>query len=170
MKKVLLLMVGVLLIANVAMADHVGLYLDGTGSSCEMPAGGYFTGTQAAVIQKFSTGTYGSRWSINFPAGTTIFSFATTFTPTGAVASDITVGTGQCLNGDIVLGYLIGNLGAGVATVVPAQGFPNILWLDCSFGEISGTGGTAYIGVPGGNCGEVATETSTWGQVKALYR
>lgn len=170
MKKVLLLMVGILMVANVAMADHIGLYLDATGASCVLPAGGYFTGTQAVVLQKFSLGTTGSRWAINLPAGSSVIAFSTPYVPNGTVPLDMTVGYGQCLTGTVNIGAIIGTLTTGTAQVVAAQNFPNILYTDCLFAELVATGGTAYIGVPGGSCNEVATEPTTWGQVKALYR
>jgi len=41
--------------------------------------------------------------------------------------------------------------------------------VDCSFGEHPATGGSFYVAGTG-DCKEVATEATTWGSVKALYR
>jgi len=171
MKKVLLLMVGILMVANVAMADHIGLYLDATGASCVLPAGGYFTGLQANVLQKFSLGATGLRFSLSLPAGSNVLAFSSVFTASGTLGADMTVGYGSCQTGTINVGAIIGTLTAGVAQAGPAQGFPQIIYTDCAtFAEKPASGGTAYIGVTPGSCNEVATEPSTWGQVKALYR
>ena len=165
MKKVLLLMVAVLMISSVAMAGHVGIYTDGTGSSCSFaPA----FNPAVNIIEKFSLGSTGIRFSMN-PGANMIFGFNTPFVPVGALGSDLSLAYGQCLNGSIVLGTALMQLTGGTMQIIPAQGFPNIIFTDCSFGEYPATGGTAYVGTTG-NCNEVATENSTWGQVKALYR
>jgi hypothetical protein len=167
MKKVLLVMVGVLMISSVAMADHFGVYTDNTGSSCLL-APGFTSG--ATVIEKFSAGSTGSRFKVSLPAGTQFFSFSTGFTPVGDIRTDLAVGYGVCIPGDIVIGTLVAILTPGTIQVLPSDGgFANIIYTDCGFAEKPATGGTAHVGEAGG-CNEVATEPSTWGQVKALYR
>jgi hypothetical protein len=168
MKKVLLLMVAVLMISSVAMADHIGIYADASGASCSL-AGGFTTGT--TVIHKFATaGTTGSRWYIDsstLVGG--IFAFSTGFTTVGSYTNDLSVGYGACNTGSLVIGTLLMNATGGSMTVKAAIGQSTIIVTDCNFGEKPATGGTAYVAGTG-NCGEVATEPSTWGQVKALYR
>jgi hypothetical protein len=166
MKKVLLLMVAVLMISSVAMANHFGVYTDATGASCLLAPG--FTST-ATVIEKFSNGSTGSRFKVTLPAGSSFFSFSSPWTPIGALTSDLSLGYGGCQNGSIVLGQIVAILNPGQMDVLPADGFPSIIYTDCSFGEYPATGGNAYVGTQG-NCNEVATEQSTWGSVKALYR
>lgn len=167
MKKVLLLMVAALMISSVAMAgSHFGVYADGTANSCVLAPG--FTST-AAVVEKFSAGSTGSRFKVVLPAGSSFFSFNTTFVPIGTLTSDLSLGYGQCLNGTIPLGTIVAILNPGTISVLPADAFANIIFTDCSFGEYNGTGGFAYVGGTG-DCGEVATESTTWGQVKSLYR
>jgi len=168
MKKVLLLMVAVLMVSSVAMADHIGVYADGTGASCGLGAAGSFN-PNAAVIHKFTVGATGSRFKVVFPPGTSFFGFNSPFVPVGQLNSDISLGYGQCLSGNIVLGTINAIYGAGVGSVTAADLQPIILYTDCSFGEYPATGGTFYVGTTG-PCNEVATEPSTWGQVKALYR
>lgn len=168
MKKVLLLMVAVLMVSNVAMANHFGVYADASGASCALGAAGVFN-PSAAVIEKFSAGSTGSRFKVVFPAGTSFFGFNSPFVPVGVLTSDLSLGYGQCLSGSIVLGTINAIYGAGTGDVEKADLQPNILYTDCSFGEYPATGGTFYVGTTG-DCHEVATEPSTWGQVKALYR
>jgi len=167
MKRVLCLAAVLLLVASVALADHVGLYADDAGEDwCMLP--GFYGGTGAAIIQKFSTGTYGSRWSLQLPEGSSYFDFLSSYSTTGSVTSDFSVATGECLDGDILLGHLIASLTIGTAWVVPAQTQTDILWFDCEGTGHPGTGGATYIWL-GGSCIN-ATESSTWGRVKALYR
>jgi len=171
MKKVLLLMVAVLMVANVAMADHLGLYADASGGSCNLSGPGF--NTNAAILHKFTLGASGCRFylDISNAPGTAIFGFNTPFTPVGNIASDLSVGYGGCQGpGTVVVGTLILQLGAsGYMDVAAAPGF-GLLYTDCNYAEKNATGGRSYINNPTGNCNEVATQASTWGQVKALYR
>jgi hypothetical protein len=168
MKKVLLLMVAVLMISSVAMsAPHYGIYSDCSGSSCSL-ASGFVQG--AALVEKFSTGTTGCRLKVVLPAGSNFFGFTTSYVPIGNLTTDLSLGYGVCLTGTNCLGTIAAILAPGTITVTAADGFPNIIYTDCSFGELIGHGGTAYVGSTG-NCNEPnPTQPSTWGQVKALYR
>lgn len=169
MKKVLLLMVAVLMVSSVAMADHFGVYADNTGASCSL-AVGFQSGTTAAVIEKFTTGTTGSRFKVTLPAGSSFFSFSSPYTPIGNLTSDLSLGYGGCQGpGSVVLGNIIAILNPGSGQVLPADLFANIIYTNCVFAELPATGGTYYVGSTG-NCNEIATEPTTWGQVKALYR
>jgi len=165
MKKVLLLMVAVLMVSSVAMADHIGVYLDANGSSCLLAAG--FNPT-VYVLEKFSLGSTGCRFAVNMGSSSQ-FGFTSPYPAIGTITSDISLAFGVCLSGTINLGTLACLLSPGSIQVTPASGFPNPIFTDCSFASLPATGGTAWVGSTG-NCGEVATEPSTWGQVKALYR
>jgi len=169
MKKVLLLMVAVLMISSVAMsAPHYGVYSDCSGSSCLLAPG--FT-QSAALVEKFSTGTTGCRLKVVLPPGSNFFGFTTSYVPIGNLTSDLSLGYGSCLNGTTCLGTIAAILAPGTIQVTAADTFANIIYTDCSFAELPGHGGTAYVGVVGGDCNEPnATQPSTWGQVKALYR
>jgi hypothetical protein len=170
MKKVLLLMLmaSVLMVANAAMADFIGIYDDDAGSSCIIGAG-----HNPFVIHKFSLGTTGSRWKIDVSAapGTGILFFNPLIgVPVGNALTDITVGYGACLTGTVVVGQaFLSSPGVGPITVRTADGQIMIVNIGCDFGEYAATGGTAYLGGAQGPC-DVATQPSTWGQVKALYR
>ena len=167
MKKVLLLTLAVLMISSVAMADHIGIYSDCSGSSCLLAPG--FT-TTAAVVHKFSLGATYSRWKLVLPAGSGFFSFTTqnAYPSIGTADNDISVAYGQCNNGSWCIGTMVANLAVGEARIEAANGQLTVLWANCDFAEFPGTGGSAWIGQTG-DCREVATEQSTWGSVKALY-
>ncbi len=167
MKRMLLLLVSLLLISSVAMADHIGIYSDATGSSCYLGPAGAFNPT-ATIIQKFSSGATGSRFKASLPVGSNFFGFNTPYVPVGVLTSDLSLGYGTCLAGSIVLGTVIAIYGPGQVNIVPAETFPNIIYTNCSFGEFPATGGTGYVG--SGECNDFAVEASTWGGVKALYR
>lgn len=167
MKKVLMLMVAVLMISSVAMAGHIGIYTDASGSSCVFATG---FNSNVHIIEKFSPGTTGVRFKMN-PSASQVFGFNTPFVPVGSLTTDLSLAYGQCLASPTVLGTVIMQLNASTTPmqIQAADGFPFILWTDCNFGELPGTGGIAHVG-QSGNCGEIATEQSTWGQVKSLYR
>jgi len=168
MKKVLLLTLAVLMISSVAMADHLGVYSDCTGSSCLVAPG--FQST-TAVVHKFSLGTTLSRWKVTVPAGSNVFSFTTqnSYPALGTATTDIAVAYGTCLTGSFCVGTFAAIWAPGEIQVTIADGQSMIIYAACDFGEHPATGGSAWVGVPG-DCREVATEQSTWGSVKALYR
>jgi len=168
MKKVLLLMVAALMISSVAMADHIGIYSDATGSSCSL-LGGFTQGS--TVIHKQTPGTTGSRWYLDSSLLVgSIFAFTANYTTVGSYTNDLSVAYGPCVPGPVVIGTILMSATGGSLSIKPAQGFLTIIVTACDFGESPASGGTAYIGTTG-NCFEpLATEQSTWGQVKALYR
>jgi len=173
MKKVLMLMASILVVANAAMADHIGVYGDQTGTSCNLAN----TGT-VFVVHMFSAGTTGSRFKVDASASNTTVTFLNPtigFVATGSAATDITVGYGTCLIGSgIVVGQLFLGGGSpsptGCLKVSPAEAYPNVINIACDFQEISATGGEACFGGVAGHCPGTPVQSSTWGQVKALYR
>jgi hypothetical protein len=171
MKKVLLLMVAVLMVSSIAMADeHIGVYTDGTASSCALGniAGQFFPG--ATIVQRTTTGATGSRFKVTFPAGTAFFGFNTPYVPVGVLTTDLSLGYGSCLTGSFVLGTINAIYQNGVGKLEKADLQTQIIYTDCSFGEYPATGGYFYVGSTGPCEDLVATEPSTWGQVKSLYR
>jgi len=171
MKKVLLLMVAVLMISSVAMADeHIGVYADGTGTNCNLGnIAGQFSPT-ATVVERSTTGSTGSRFKVTFPVGTAFFGFTTPWVPVGALNTDLSLAYGTCFTGTIVLGTINAIYGAGTGTLEKADLQPKIIYTDCNFGEYEATGGYFYVNSTGPCEDILATEPSTWGQVKALYR
>jgi hypothetical protein len=167
MKKVLLLMVAVLMISSVAMADHISVYTDASASVCALGPAGFL---QPVVVHKLSAGTLSSRFKMTMPGGSNLFGFNTPYVTVGSITSDLSVGYGVCLNGASVIGTLAGIFTPGTLDIVAADLQTTIIVTDCTAAEFPATGGTAYIGTTG-DCHEPnATENSTWGQVKALYR
>jgi len=173
MKRMLWLLASLLLISSVAMADHIGIYSDAGGTSCSLAPG---FSTTATVIHKFSLGALGSRFKVVLPAGSSFFGFIPPhgFITLGIANSDISVAYGACLSGCIVLGTITAILAPGTAQVLPADLFPDILYANCVYDEVTATGGRAAVG---GVCDDmgidnctVRVEPSTWGQVKSLYR
>ena len=174
MKRMLLLLVSLLLISSVAMADHIGIYSDASGQYCNLGnIAGQFS-TNATVIHKFAVGAVGSRFKIQFPAGTAFFQFNTPYVVVGVVPTDLSLGYGQCRSGCIVLGNLIAIYGPGLLQVQAADLQVSILYADCSFVEKPATGGTAsvngFASCEGSDGCTVPVEQSTWGSVKSLYR
>jgi len=170
MKKVLMLMASVLMVANVAMADHIGVYGDQTGTSCDLASFG-----SVYVVHMFSAGTTASRFKVDASASSATVTFLNPtigFVATGSAATDITVGYGACLTGSgIVIGQLfLGGSPTGCLKVVAAEAFPFVINVDCNFQENQATGGEACFGGIAGHCPGTPTQPSTWGQVKALYR
>jgi len=176
MKRLLVLTVLSLFIASAALADHIGIYSDDSGSSCNLTPTIPLTET-TAVIHKFAVGTVGSRFKVDTSAttGVNLLGIATTFVPIGSVSSDLSVMYGSCLSGSIVVGHLqifwLGGTPAGTLSVVKTPLYATVLFRDCANVDYPATGGHATINGTGSDCGEpLAVESSTWGSVKALYR
>jgi len=112
-------------------------------------------------------GSTGSRFKLDVSgAPGTLYAFNSPFTPVGALDSDLSLSYGQCLSGSIFLGTVVAVLAPGTLQVAEATGFPAIVCTNCTFVEVTATGGYASVF---GNC-TVKIEGSTWGRVKALYR
>ena len=169
MRRMLLLLACFVLISSAAMADHIRVYSDASGASCILAGGFNFTST---ILQKFSTGTTGSRFKVMFPAGSNFFAFNTPFNAVGFLPSDLALDYGQCRTGTVVLGTILANLSPGYVTVLPADNHTDIVSRDCDLVEQRASGGSACVDCPplADPCSQVATKPSTWGSVKALYR
>jgi hypothetical protein len=165
-------MLAVLMISAVSAnaIEHIGIYADANGTSCILASG---FNPNVYVVEKTTTGSTGSRFYVDPGAGNSIFGFTTAFVPVGNINSDLSLAYGGCNTGTFALGTILMSLtpGAGPLRVLPAIGFATIIYTDCSFGEYPATGGKAYVTPGTGSCEEpLATQPSTWGQVKALYR
>jgi hypothetical protein len=166
MKTLVLLTVALLMMANVVNADHIGVHRNSESESCNLGNPGF--NPNAVVVHKFSLGATGSRFKVTLPAGSSFFGFNTPYVPIGVLTSDLSLGYGLCLTGSFVLGTMVAILNPGTVNVLPADNFSNIIYTDCSFGELPATGGTAWVGGLD-DCVD-AVEPSTWGKVKSLYR
>ena len=165
--RILRLVLAALFISSAAHADHIGIYSDGTASSCILAAG---VNSSATLIHKFASGATGSRFRVDFSSapGSAYYSFNTSFTPVGVLNDDISIGYGQCLSGSFVLGTMVSVLSAGQLYVRPGSGASDILYTDCAFTQIVASGGQASIG--DNKCMASGTESATWGEIKSLYR
>lgn len=177
MKKVLILALGVVLAANVAFADHIGIYGDTGGTSCTLALTTPFAPTNVYVIHKFTAGTTGSRWKVIdtstlFQAGS-----SSIYAVLGAPYTGASVGYGNCLAPSVnamTLSFVWFNqpITCGKLEIVTDPIVTGIIVTDCNFAEKPATGGQFFFNANGTcvNCNEVATETTTWGTIKALYR
>ena len=171
MKKVLLLTVAALMLSTAAFADYINVYVDAAGENCNLAPG--FTQTATLVYKGWTPGgSTGARFKVVGPVGSSIFSLTTPYVTIGNVASDLSIAFGGCVPGTFSMGTLTAIWGVGTGGgVVASDGYPNIIMTDCNFGEYPAQGGTFCVGQASCGCTEpVATEQSTWGQVKALYR
>jgi len=183
MKRIALLMVGLLTLALAAPAfaqieGHVGdisAYGDDQGNACNITApAGLVT---VYVVHKFSDGggATGCRFKLTFPAGLTFLAFNTPMVPIGNVTSDLSLAYGVCIQTTTMLGSALFNSSGAVAacsyvSVVNADNSVNPIATDCLFGEYPIKTGQAIVN-PDGSCQcNVATQPSTWGRVKSLYR
>jgi hypothetical protein len=171
MKKLVTLALLLITSAAPAFADHIGIYRDATGQSCRLDPGYNAT---TVVMHRYSQGTTGVQFKVDFSnaPGSTFISFDTPFMPVGSITTSLSVGYGLCLQGDFVIGTITANLSPGHLEVVKADGYSFLFHEDCLFGGYPATGGTAIIGPEGSDdCNDTtATDQSTWGHVKALYR
>jgi len=187
MKKVLMMALALTMCASAASADHIGVYGDNAGGAC------WLTGLVAPpgsnnfyVIHKFNVGSTASQFRVNDTSGL----FATTqifpagYLTIGTWNTDLSIAYGGCVIGDHVVATLsflwFGapvNCGQTLA-IVPAPTTPipgEVALVDCAqpSGNLeTATAGTGYL-LPGcvtGSCDPTAAQTSTWGQIKSLYR
>ena len=166
MKRLLLLSLSLLIISSIAFADHIGIYTDAGGYSCLLAPG---FSTTVTLIQKISYGSVGARFKIAAPAGSSLFWLNSPYQTSGTLDTDFSIGYGECLQGDWPLGQVVAIWAEGPVYVTAPDNFPNIIIANCEFVESAGFGGFALVGSCCDPCID-ATEQSTWGKVKALYR
>lgn len=176
MKKVLILALGVILAANVAFADHVGIYGDPAGTTCGLTLTGF--GLKSVyVVHKFTAGATASRWKVVDSSGLFQAGNSSVYAVLGGPYTGASVGYGTCLSGSITamtLNYFYqGETGfCKLMTITNDPIVASVIVTDCGFADKSATGGQFFFNPDGTclNCNEVATETTTWGTIKALYR
>ncbi len=179
MKHIAILMISLLTLAIAAPAfaqavGDISAYADDQGNSCSVTApAGIVT---VYVVHKFSDGgsATGARFKVTVPSGLAILAFTTTFVPIGNISGDLSLGYGTCISSTTSLGSILMNSSNPAAcsyiSVVAADNFANPIATDCTFGEYTVKTGQA-IANPDGTCAcSVATEPTSWGRVKALYR
>ena len=183
MKRIALLMVCLVALAAPAFAQinplvgDISMYSDDLGTNCNIAANGGGAFLQPYMIQKFSFGggCTGIRFKITVPTGMSIVGFSTLYVPVGAVAGDLSIAYGLCQQTQFVVGQLqVLSLAASPAcsymSVVNADNFVNPIATDCLFGEYPIKTGQAIVNANGTCPCSVATEPTSWGKVKSLYR
>jgi hypothetical protein len=179
MKRLALTLVFLLTVAFAANAfatavGDISAYADDQGNSCNIAApAGLVT---VYIVHKFSDGgsATGCRFKVATPAGMTFLAFNNAFTPIGNITTDISLGYGVCITTTTNLGSILYNSAGPAActlvSVTAADNFANPIATDCSFGEYTVKTGSGILN-PDGTCQcNIATQPTTWGSVKALYR
>jgi hypothetical protein len=177
----LLIPLVVFLAADAAFADHIGIYGDPVGSSCTSALAQPPTVNNAYVIHKYTVGTTGVRFKVNDQSGL-FHEYATTPYLEGGGAGAPYTGSslayGNCLNGQLLI-YTLGFLwfgqpiSCGPMSIVQDPLEPmGIVAFDCNFAPHLATRSAFYWNpaVACWDCPLPATEATTWGKVKALYR
>ena len=166
MRKTLLLSLAALFLTTTALADHIGIYSDDTGSSCVLSAGV----SNSTIVHKFATGATGSRFRVDLSTapGSVFYSFNTSFVNVGVLDDDFSVSYGDCLTGSVPIGTMVALLGAGQLYVRAGSGTSSILYTNCSYSDVVASGGQGSVG--DSQCMASGTESATWGQIKSLYR
>jgi hypothetical protein len=179
------------LVAGVAMADNFGIYTDplGAGEDCTavpltfQPFSMYvvhqITGSGATGSEFMVAGTSATGWTFN---GATVMGG---FLAIGSPTTGVSLAYGGCLAGPAIGVVQLNFFGfAPPAGGNPMCGFLEIVAsptalggiikaVNCNFAEVQATGGYGWVNSDGNcvACGPViATEESTWGKVKSLYR
>jgi hypothetical protein len=175
---------GSLLAATSAQAEiTVRLFSDEAGTSCELAAVPGLV--RVYMFKTGSDGATGVRFSAPMPAcwaGATyaVDQIAPGLTAVGNSQSDLIILLGGCMSGTVLLGdiaYIQGpnDTACCAYPVLPASNQVSILATDCVFAEVVAGGLPSLVvnptpACPTDACRPLATNPTTWGQVKALYR
>lgn len=122
------------------------------------------------VVHTDFTHSVGVRFATEASAGFTgvWLSETSAYFTVGNSTTDISIAYGACLEPPVLaltMSYqLFGSSSCSSLGVVPPNGFPFIVCDEGCFGEYTCDGGAMKVNCP------VATEPTTWGKVKALYR
>jgi hypothetical protein len=184
MKRFGLLVLLILAISVPAFAQYpdgatgdISAYADEAGTSCALVSNGGFAPVPLYIVHKFSDGggATGSRFKVTVPASIQVFGFNTTFVPIGNITSDLSLGYGTCITATTSLGQVTAFSGSATpacsyVSVVAADNFSDPIATDCSFGEYKVETGQGIVNVDGSCACNIATQPSTWGKVKSLYR
>jgi len=182
MKRFGLLMLILAVLAAPAFAREpvgdISVYADDQGNSCNITDNGGNGLLTIYIVHKCRVGESATavRFKIDPPVGSTwnYLSFASTFTTVGQANSDISVGYGICQSATTITGSalyisVVASPACGYVNLTP--GLPGqVIAAACDFGEHPMDHGQGIVN-PNGTCQcNVATEPTSWGRVKALYR
>ena len=180
MKRILLVAFALVLVAGVALADEISVFADQAGSSCTFN----FTTPalyNAYVVHKTVAGATGSQFKVVNNTGVAFSAVVMNgYLSIGDAFTDLSLAYGGCLAGpNIAVVQLSGAIFAAPSAdcltieVVPAPNKVGVLVVGCTFEEIPAYSEPFQLGSgPTSECACItfATEQSTWGRVKSLYR
>ena len=184
MKKALTLTLAIMVCAGGAMADAIGVYSDQTAVDCALrtlvpPPGS----NSMYLIHRFNNdGAAAIQFKVNDSTGLFAASQTTEFLTLGTWNTDLSVSYGGCMVGDITvmtLNFLWfgtpitgcnNRLDVVAAPTSPLSG--EIATVECDFETVTPAFGFSGVVTQPESvcCPTTATEESTWGGVKALYR
>ena len=155
---------------------HVRLYADENGTVCDFhepaPPGLY----SIYVVHSIPPGDGARNIWFSVPVAWQYLSFTTPYTYFGNFTGELAVGYGTCITTTTVIGsaqFLVVSTTPPCSPlyVLPPIGRNNVGGLDCA-GHDTDTYGVGGVVNPDQYCccDCIATEQSTWGSVKALYR
>ena len=166
--------------ATPVSADHIGIYDDTSGGPCFGPPPPPYSYVTMYVLHEQSAGSLGGRWSVVLNG---IYLIAFGYQCAGGVwvsadPFNMVASYGSCQSSPITacqIEYLLVSdtpiEGCNHVRVTPYLGDNEVQVLDCAQQFQNATAGHFSFD-RGGNCDTcvLATEATTWGSVKALYR
>ena len=192
MTKPLLAALALLIIGNGAVADHISVYAHPAGICCRLETLAVPPAINTLyIVHKFNfNGAAASQFKVSDTSGLFATTQTTPFLSIGLWNTDLSLSYGACLTGDILvmtLNFLwFGNPITGcnnqlVVVPAPTSAIPGeIATVECDFQTLVPATGGRFVIDPtstcGGVCGDlepcppVATESRTWGGIKALYQ
>jgi hypothetical protein len=183
MRKVLTAVALVCTIAAPSFADNISVYGDAAGNQCFLsglvspPAQNAFY-----IVHKLNAGSTAAQFKVTDTSGLFAASQNTPYLSIGTWNTDLSLAYGGCVIGNHVVMTLNFFWFGGAPncnqklTIDPAPASPipgSIALVDCALpsGNLeAATGGSGYMSPAcAGQCA-VATQSTTWGSVKALYK
>ena len=159
-----------------AQMGQLRAYSESSGTICDLTDPGGILNVYVFHELSFG-GAIASRFRLATPASWLFLEFQTNLVYVGIPTSDVSVSYGSCITTKTYLGaalYFSGAPAAACSQVrfLPPEGFPQMLAADCSNNEVPLLSGYGVVVNPDQYCCCycVATESCTWGSVKALYR
>lgn len=184
MKRLLLLATVLVCLSSLAFAQanpgSVGIFSDQLGTDCNITDGsvGLFS---VYIVHVVTNGSTASQWLMEADPGFTAQYVGETSpfqTAIGDTQNGISVAYGSCLAGPFLVAT-VNYFGQGTSTACallsivadPVAPSGQVEIVDCSFVKhLAPKGGQARVN-PDGTCQcNVATQTSSWGGIKALYK
>jgi hypothetical protein len=183
MKRFALLVLCLVAVATPALAINgvgdISAYADANGTDCNILSPGGSAIMHVYVVHKFKNGEQSTycRFKGQWPAGLVWLSSFNTGTnlAIGSFNTDISVAYGACITSTTLVGDALFQSAAVSPTcsyfeLLAADGQLTPLATDCAFVEVQIGVGKGIVN-PDQNCQcNVATEPTSWGRVKALYR